>query len=85
MALHHPDRKAHPRWVIETGNQFFHKCLTIVQRMKPTPENLMVIRGLCDALEWEYLHKRLIMDVEDGIGADSTAVKKALKECEVAT
>lgn len=80
MANHHPDREGLPEWVIDLGNQFFHKAVTIVQRMLPNPENLAVIRGLIDALEYEYLVKRAVLDVSEGIGIDSTAVKKALKE-----
>lgn len=82
MAWHHPNRKALPRWVLDVGNQMFHKTITIVQRMLPNIENLVIIRNLIDALEWEYLRKKAILDVEEGIGADSTAVKKAIKEVE---
>jgi len=63
MALHHPDKEQYPNWVIDTGNHFFHKALTIAQRMKPDPWNLAIIRGFIDALEWEYLKKRRILDV----------------------
>jgi hypothetical protein len=80
MANHHPDREKYPEWVIDVGNNIFHKTLTIIQRMLPTPENMAIIRGVLDALEFEYLEKRRFIDVEELIGADSTAVKKALKE-----
>jgi hypothetical protein len=80
MASHHPDREKYPEWIIDVGNQMFHKTLTIIQRMLPVPENMAIIRGLIDALEYEYLEKRRFIDVEELIGADSTAVKKALKE-----
>jgi len=60
----------------------FHKVVTVVQRMLPTIENLVVIRNLVDALEWEYLRKKEVLDVAEGIGVDSTAVKKAIKEAE---
>lgn len=80
MANHHPDRDKYPEWVIDVGNNHFHKTLTIVQRMLPTPENMAVIRGLIDAMEYEYLEKRRFIDLEELIGADSAAVKKALKE-----
>lgn len=80
MANHHPDREKYPEWVIDLGNQMFHRVVGIVQRMLPTPENMAVIRGLCDSLEYEYLEKRRYIDVHELIGADSTAVKKALKE-----
>lgn len=80
MANHHPDREKYPEWVIDVGNNIFHKTVTIIQRMLPTPENMAIIRGLIDALEFEYLEKRRFIDVEELIGADSTAVKKALKE-----
>ena len=80
MANHHPDREKYREWIIDCGNQMFHKVLTIIQRMLPTPENMAVIRGFCDAVEYEYLEKRRWIDVRELIGADSTAVKKALKE-----
>jgi hypothetical protein len=80
MANHHPDREKYPEWVIDLGNNIFHKTVTIIQRMLPTPENMAIIRGVLDALEFEYLEKRRFIDVEELIGADSTAVKKALKE-----
>jgi len=80
MAWHHPNTTEFPEWVVDVGNNHFHKCLTIVQRMNPTPENLTVIRGLIDSLEYEYLDKRRILDVQEGIGSDSTAVKKALEK-----
>jgi hypothetical protein len=80
MANHHPDREGMPKWVLDLGNQFFHKAVTIVQRMKPTEENITKIHNLIMALEFEYLVKRAVMDVRDKIGADSTAVLKAIKE-----
>lgn len=82
MAWHHPDKRNSPRWVLDVGNQMFHKVVTVVQRMLPTIENLVVIRNLVDALEWEYLRKKEVLDVAEGIGVDSTAVKKAIKEAE---
>lgn len=80
MANHHPDREGLPEWVLDVGNQIFHKTLTIVGRMLPTPENVTIIHNLIMSLEFEYLIKRALLDVYDGIGKDSTAVKKAIKE-----
>lgn len=82
MAWHHPNITDYPKWVIETGNNHFHKTLTIVQSMRATQENIAVIRGLCDSLEYEYLRKRCELDVAEGIGADSAAVKKALEKAD---
>lgn len=76
MSWHHPDYD-HPEWVIDVGNREFHKIITIMQRMNPTPENLAVIRGLIDSLEYEYLQKRRVLDVKEGIGKDSAAVKRS--------
>jgi hypothetical protein len=67
-ARHHPDYEKHPNWTIWMKNHLFHKVVTLVQRMKSTPENLMWIRGFIDALEYEYLQKRAVCDVEEGIG-----------------
>jgi hypothetical protein len=80
MAGHHPDREAMPEWVLDVGNQIFHKTVTIVQRMLPNAENITVIHNLIMALEFEYLIKRAVLDTEEGIGQDSTAVKKAIAE-----
>jgi hypothetical protein len=80
MAGHHPDREAMPEWVLDVGNQIFHKTVTIVQRMLPNAENITVIHNLIMALEFEYLVKRAVLDMEEGIGSDSTAVKNAIKE-----
>jgi hypothetical protein len=80
MASHHPDRAGMPTWVLDLGNQFFHKAVTIVQRMLATPENVTVIHNLIMALEYEYLIKRAVLDMEEGIGKDVPAVRKALKE-----
>jgi hypothetical protein len=80
MAGHHPDRSAFPEWVLDVGNQIFHKAITICQRMLPTPENVTVIHNLIMSLEYEYLIKRAVLDMKEGIGADSAAVKKAIKE-----
>jgi hypothetical protein len=80
MAGHHPDREAMPEWVLDVGNQIFHKAVTIVQRMLPNAENITVIHNLIMALEFEYLVKRAVLDMEEGIGQDSTAVKNAIKE-----
>jgi hypothetical protein len=80
MANHHPDRENFPEWVLDVGNQYFHKTTTIVQRMLPTPENVTIIHNLIMALEYEYLIKRCILDVEEGIAKDAPAVKKAIKE-----
>ena len=79
MSYHHPDY-AYSDWVIWVGNREFHKTITIVQRMRPTPENLAVIRGLIDSLEYEYLQKRRTLDVAEGVGKDSAAVKRAQKK-----
>jgi len=68
MPRHHPAYKVHPEWTIDLKNHLFHQVATVVQRMKPTEENLMWIRGLIDALEWEYLNKRAILDVEQRMG-----------------
>lgn len=84
-AYHHPDKHEYPEWVILIKNHLFHKVVTIVQRMLPTTDNLMYIRGFIDALEWEYLCKRRALDVEEKIGADSHAVQKAIEEAEAAT
>ena len=80
MASHHPDRGGMPTWILDLGNQFFHKAVTIVQRMLPTPENVTVIHNLIMALEYEYLIKRAVLDMQEGIGKDVPAVRKALKE-----
>ena len=80
MAGHHPDREGMPEWVLDVGNQIFHKTVTIVQRMLPNAENITVIHNLIMALEYEYLIKRAVLDTEEGIGLESTAVKKALLE-----
>jgi hypothetical protein len=80
MAGHHPDRENFPDWVLDVGNQMFHKTTTIVQRMLPTPENVTVIHNLIMALEYEYLIKRCMLDTAEGLGAESAAVKKAIKE-----
>ena len=48
--------------------------------MLPNEENVTIIHNLIMALEFEYLVKRAILDVGEGIGRDSTAVRKALKE-----
>ena len=63
MALHHPDKELYPEWTIYLGNQIFHQCVTIVQRMGATPENLAIIRGFVDSLEYEYLGKRRYLDI----------------------
>lgn len=75
---HHPNYD-NPHWVLLIKNFLFHKTLTIIQRMKPTVENVMYIRQYADAIEYEYLRKREIVDVAEGIGADSNAVKKAVE------
>ena len=80
MASHHPDREGLPRWILDLGNNTFHKTVTIVQRMNPTEENITIIHNLIMALEWEYLIKRCLLDVEQELGAETPAVKKALKE-----
>jgi hypothetical protein len=77
---HHPDREGLPKWILDVGNQYFHKTVTIVQRMKATPENVTVIHNLIMALEWEYLIKRCILDQEEELGAEVPAVKKAILE-----
>jgi len=81
-SYHHPDKAEHPRWVLIMKNFLFHKVITIVQRMLPNEDNIMYIRSFIDALEWEYLVKRRFLDVADKIGAESGAVKKAVKEAE---
>jgi hypothetical protein len=48
--------------------------------MLPTPENVTVIHNMIMALEYEYLVKRAVLDMEEGIGKDVPAVRKALKE-----
>lgn len=63
MALHHPHKSLYPDWTIYLGNQQFHLCVTIVQRLRPTAENLAIIRGLIDSLEYEYLRKRRYLDI----------------------
>jgi hypothetical protein len=80
MAGHHPDRKAMPTWVLDVGNQIFHKTVTICQRMLPNAENVTVIHNLIMALEFEYLVKRAVLDMEEGIGQDTAAVRKAVAE-----
>jgi hypothetical protein len=80
VASHHPDREGLPKWILDVGNQYFHKTVTIVQRMKATPENVTVIHNLIMALEWEYLIKRCILDQEEELGAEVPAVKKAILE-----
>lgn len=79
MAWHHPNHD-NPLWVLLLKNQLFHQVVTVVQRMKPTEENIMYIRQLADAIEYEYLRKREILDVEQGLGSESGAVKKALEK-----
>lgn len=80
-AWHHPNRE-NPRWVLIMKNHLFHKVVTLVQRMLPNVENVMYIRQFIDALEYEYLKKREVLDVAQGIGADSNAVIKAIKKTE---
>ena len=65
MATHHPNKKDHPNWTLWVGNNYFHKAITIAQKMKPITENLAVLRAFIDALEYEYLQKRRKLD-EDG-------------------
>lgn len=80
-AYHHPDYSV-PRWVILIKNHLWHKVVTMVQRMNSTEDNLMYLRGFIDALDVEYLRMRRDLDVAQGIGADSNAVKKAVKKAE---
>lgn len=80
MAGHHPDRAGLPEWTLDLGNQVFHKTVTIVQRMLPNEENVTIIHNLIMALEYEYLCKRAVLDVSQGINKDTTAVKNAIKE-----
>lgn len=80
MAGHHPNRDDLPRWTLDLGNQVFHKTVTIVQRMLATEENVTIIHNLIMALEWEYLIKRCVLDVGEGLCYNTTAVQKALKE-----
>jgi len=48
--------------------------------MLPNAQNVTIIHNLIMALEYEYLVKRAALDTEEGIGLESTAVKKALAE-----
>ena len=50
MALHHPDKERFPDWVLDVGNNLFHRCLTIMQRMKPLPDRLMRINNMFVAI-----------------------------------
>ena len=43
-------------------------------------ENVTVIHNLIMALEYEYLIKRCQLDTVEGLGAETAAVKKAIKE-----
>jgi hypothetical protein len=80
MANHHPDREGLPSWVLDLGNQIFHKTCTVVQGMLPTEENVTIIHNLIMALEWEYLIKRAVLDVGEGLCMNTVAVRKALRE-----
>lgn len=71
QVYHHPNKELYPDWVILLKNDLFHRVLTVVQRMNPTAENLMFIRGLADSLEYEYLMKRRELDIADKIGEES--------------
>ena len=62
MAKHHPSKALFPNWTLDLRNQLFHRVVTIIQRMNETPQNLADIRALIDALEFEYLMKRRILD-----------------------
>ena len=62
MAKHHPSKALFPYWTLNLGNQLFHKTVTIAQRMNETDENLAKLRALIDALEFEYLMKRRVLD-----------------------
>ena len=66
MQRHHPNKTLYPDWVLDVGNMQFHKSLTVIQRMRPIPENLAVIRAFIDALEYEYLDKRRRLDTGGG-------------------
>ena len=62
MPEHHPDRERYPDWTLSLRNHLFHQVCTVCQRMKATTENLADIRALIDALEYEYLMKRRVLD-----------------------
>ncbi len=68
MAKHHVDKQLYPNWTIETGNKLFHKCLTVIQRMRANAENLATIRGFIDALDYCYLMKRRVLDEDESEG-----------------
>ena len=63
---HHPDYD-YPFWTLNVRNNMFHKTLTILQSMKATTENLADIRAFADAVEYEYLQKRRILDEHDDL------------------
>jgi hypothetical protein len=48
--------------------------------MLPTEENVTIIHNLIMALEWEYLMKRAVLDVGEGLCMNTVAVRKALRE-----
>ena len=58
---HHPNRQLYPNWTIAIP-RWLHQVITKIQRMKATEENLAIIRGFIDALEYEYLQKRRVLD-----------------------
>ena len=60
--LYEPDE-----WTVELGNQFFHKICTIVQRMKPTQRNYVVVTNLIHALTHEWSRIRKELDQADAV------------------
>lgn len=71
---HHPNKASYPDWVILLPNFLFHQVCTVVQRMKANAQNIAAIRGLIDALEYEYLRKRRTLDEAERIGANDEKV-----------
>jgi len=65
VAKHHPSKALFPCWTLDIRNQLFHRVVTIVQRMNENEQNLADIRTLIDALEFEYLIKRRVLDELD--------------------
>ena len=62
MAHHHPSKALFPNWTLWIRNQLFHKVITIIQHMNETEQNLADIRAFADAIEFEYLMKRRVLD-----------------------
>jgi len=63
MPAHHPDKERYPDWTLELKNNLFHKVVTVVQRMKSTPENLTAVFNLICSLFYELL--RMLREIDE--------------------